>query len=279
MSMELHHAITIRAIRRHYNLATPFYRLLWGPHIHHGLWEREESPRLAALQLTERLASEAGIRTGDHVLDVGCGMGGSSIHLAKKKQCRVHGLTLSPVQRTWATLSAWFRGVGRQARFACQDAEQAEFAAGSFDVVWSIECTEHFFNKPAFFERAAGWLKPGGRVAICAWLAGDRPQSAATRKQVRAVCENFLCPSLGTAADYESWLRNAGLSLQASHDWSHQVARTWDVCERRIRGTGVRWLASLAGSDMGGFIANFMTIRNAFESGAMKYGCFIARRA
>jgi len=22
-----------------------------------------------------------------------------------------------------------------------------------------------------FFRRAAGWLKPGGRVAICAWLA------------------------------------------------------------------------------------------------------------
>ncbi len=33
-----------RVIRTHYNLATPFYRLLWGRHIHHGLWEGSESP-------------------------------------------------------------------------------------------------------------------------------------------------------------------------------------------------------------------------------------------
>jgi tocopherol O-methyltransferase len=276
--MKLHPAITSKAIRRHYDLATPFYCLLWGPHIHHGLWEHEESPRQAALQLTERLAAEAAIREGDRVLDVGCGMGGSSIHLAKQMQCQVQGLTLSPVQRTWATLSAGFRGVGRQARFTCQDAEQAEFTANSFDVIWSIECTEHFFNKPAFFLRAAGWLKPGGRVAICAWLAGDQPHAPATAEQVRAVCEAFLCPSLGTAVDYESWLQNAGLTMLASYDWSRQVARTWDICEQRIRGTGVRWLAGLAGRDMAGFAANFMTIRNAFESGAMKYGCFVARR-
>src|SRR5579864_7325722 len=103
MSMELHHAITIRAIRKHYNLATPFYRLLWGPHIHHGLWDADEEPRHAQRRLTEHLAVEGGVRRGDAVLDVGCGMGGSSLHLARELDCRVRGLTLSPVQRLWAT--------------------------------------------------------------------------------------------------------------------------------------------------------------------------------
>ena len=38
-----------RVIRTHYNLATPFYRLLWGRHIHHGLVGRfRESGRGAA---------------------------------------------------------------------------------------------------------------------------------------------------------------------------------------------------------------------------------------
>src|ERR1700722_6079004 len=72
-----------RVIRTHYNLATPFYRLLWGRHIHHGLWEGSESPSEAQLKLTQTLIREAGIQGGERVLDVGCGMGGSSVHLPK----------------------------------------------------------------------------------------------------------------------------------------------------------------------------------------------------
>ena len=37
------------AIRGHYDLATPFYRLLWGPHIHHGLWSAEDAARRVPL--------------------------------------------------------------------------------------------------------------------------------------------------------------------------------------------------------------------------------------
>ena len=40
-------------IRSHYNLTTLFYRLLWGRHIHHGLWSGNESATVAQQQLTE----------------------------------------------------------------------------------------------------------------------------------------------------------------------------------------------------------------------------------
>ena len=40
-----------RSVRFHYDLSTPFYRLLWGEHIHHGLWSADESPRTAQLRL------------------------------------------------------------------------------------------------------------------------------------------------------------------------------------------------------------------------------------
>src|SRR5262245_1551638 len=60
-----------RAIQTHYDLATPFYRLLWGVHIHHGLWEADESPEAAQRRLIDRLAHAAGLRGGERVLDVG----------------------------------------------------------------------------------------------------------------------------------------------------------------------------------------------------------------
>jgi tocopherol O-methyltransferase len=68
-------------IRSHYDVSTLFYRLLWGRHIHHGLWSGTETPGVAQQRLTETLAAETAIRPGERVLDVGCGMGSSSIHL------------------------------------------------------------------------------------------------------------------------------------------------------------------------------------------------------
>jgi tocopherol O-methyltransferase len=266
-----------RVIRGHYNVTTPFYRLLWGPHIHHGMWEANESPRQAQLQLTERLATLAGVANGQKLVDIGCGMGASSIHLAKTRGCHCLGITISPLQRSWAQLAARRHGVAKQVEFRCADAEQIELETSSRDIVWSVECTEHLFDKPKFFERAATWLKPGGTMAICAWLAGDTADTGRAQ-QVYDVCEGFFCPSLGTAGDYTQWMERAGLRVNVSLDWTTRVSRTWEICQDRVRRSRVRSLAHLVGFDSVLFLDRFDTILNAYRSGAMKYGCFIARK-
>jgi tocopherol O-methyltransferase len=263
-------------IRFHYDLATVFYRLFWGRDIHHGLWDADEPASAAVQRLTDTLASHARIARGDRVLDVGCGMGGSSIHLARHFDCRVTGVTLSPLQRFWAGTSARCRRVAKKTTFRCADAEQVVFEDSAFDVVWSVECTEHFFDKPAFFRKAARWLKPGGRLAICAWLAGDHPLDEAAARQVYEVCEGFLCPSLGTRDDYAGWIADAGLVHECDYDWTSRVTRTWELCEARVRRSGVRWLARLVDRNTVTFLDRFGTILKAYQTGAMKYGCFIA---
>ncbi|MCA9016261.1 MAG: class I SAM-dependent methyltransferase [Planctomycetaceae bacterium] len=276
-------------IRSHYNLTTLFYRLLWGRHIHHGLWDEHSNAALelsnykktsaiAQQQLTETLAEFINVQPGESLLDVGCGMGGSSIHLAKTFGCQVTGITLSPVQKRWASLESRWRGQHHNTRFLCQDAETAEFPPESFDVIWSIECTEHLFDKQAFFHKAASWLRPGGRMAICAWLAGDQLENEDAVQQVYDVCEGFFCPSLGSAEDYQSWMETAGLEFQGYHNWTNRVSQTWEICQKRVQKTGVRWLARLIDRDTVMFLDRFDTILKAYESGAMQYGCFIARK-
>jgi tocopherol O-methyltransferase len=272
-------------ISSHYNLSTLFYRLFWGRHIHHGLWTTDElaagtfakQSNRAAQRLTETLAAEARIQHGEKVLDVGCGMGSSSIHLAEELGCEVTGITISAVQRRWAQCCSRWHRVGKKTTFLCGDAEKAHFDDSQFDVVWSIECTEHLFDKPRFFQNVARWVKPGGRVAICAWLAGDELNTQQA-EQVHQVCEGFFCPSLGSKDDYTAWMTSAGLKLSRFYDWTNAVDRTWEICRERVRRSGMRLLAKLIGRNSVMFLDRFDTILNAYQSGAMKYGCFIAQR-
>ena len=279
-----HPGVTKSSIRRHYDLLSPFYRLLWGRHIHHGLWDDAEdgrsllSPAAAQVRLTDALADAAGIAGSETVLDVGCGLGGSAIRLAKQRSCRVTGVTLSGVQRSWATLAARRHGVAGQTRFLKADAEAVAFDPASFDVVWSVECTEHLFDKPAFFKKTATWLKPGGRLAVCAWLAGDEPLGNDRRRIVEEVCEGMFCPSLGTAADYATWFRDAGLVEIETRDWTARVARTWEICTARVRKSGTGRLAPLFGRDATLFLSRFETMTAAYRSGAMRYAAFTARK-
>lgn len=265
-------------IRAHYQLSTPFYRLLWGRHIHHGLWDASETPEVAQERLTETLADAARIVGGERVLDVGCGMGGSSIHLARRRDCHVTGVTLSPLQRWWAAASARWQGASGKTEFRCVDAEAVEFPERSFDRVWSVECTEHLFDKARFFRRAAEWVKPGGRVAICAWLAGETLDTEERRRLVYDVCEGFLCPSLGARSNYERWLTDAGLVLEKSELWTERVRRTWRICIDRVRRSGVGLLGRVVDRSTRRFLERFETIDRAYETGAMEYGCFVARR-
>jgi tocopherol O-methyltransferase len=266
------------SIRSHYQLGTLFYRLLWGPHIHHGLWHADESAYVAQCQLTDTLADLANIGRTDKIVDIGCGMGGSAIRLAKLRGCDVTGVTLSPLQKRWASVSSTFNRVGKLTRFLAEDAEKVFFAPNSFDVVWSVECTEHLFDKPEFFRRAVEWLRPGGRLAICVWFEGEDTSSAGHRQQCEEVCERFVCPSLATRADYAGWMTQHGMRITHNEVWTERVMRTWEICKQRVERSGVRHLAKLIDREQLDFIDGFDALLNAYRSGAMQYGAIVAEK-
>ena len=83
-----------RTISAHYNDLDPFYRAIWGEHVHHGYWKTgHESVEMATFQLTELVAEQAEIFPGAHVCDVGCGYGATSRLLASHWKASVTALT------------------------------------------------------------------------------------------------------------------------------------------------------------------------------------------
>jgi cyclopropane fatty-acyl-phospholipid synthase-like methyltransferase len=266
---------TTEDIRRHYDRLSSLYRTFWGDHIHHGLWEGAHSAKEAQLALIQRLAAMAEIRAGSSVLDVGCGLGGSSIWLARHIDCSVLGLTISPVQLKIATKRAAKEKVAERVQFRLEDANRLHYE-NSFDCVWIIECSEHLLDKSDFFRRVGAALKPGGVLALCAWLISDGYSSKSGRDVVSRVCRGMQCPSLGTQREYCKWIEDAGLSVRTVQDMTAAVSRTWEACRKITQKPVVRGLLKAAESDTIAFVKSFADIAEAYAAGAMAYGMFAA---
>ena len=89
-------------IARFWDTISVGWNKIWGPHIHHGYYENNESisPLEAQIRLIEKIVSLVKINNEDKILDAGCGLGGSSIYLAEKFRADVSGITLSKVQQS-----------------------------------------------------------------------------------------------------------------------------------------------------------------------------------
>ena len=92
----------------------------------------------------------AGVDAMTRVVDVGCGIGGSSRFMAKKYGCQAEGVTLSPVQAARANTLSRQEGLGDKARYQVADALNMPFENGAFDFVWSMESGEHMPDKKKF---------------------------------------------------------------------------------------------------------------------------------
>jgi len=259
----------------HYNRVSPYYRSLWGEHLHHGYWiTGHESKDVAQLQLVEHLAQAASIPPRSTILDIGCGFGASSIHLARKFHASCIGITISPVQIEMANAAAAQAGVS--ASFLHMDAESMHFAE-PFDVLWSIESISHYQDIPAFFLNAARHLKPGGTFALTDWFKQKSLPPQEHKKFLHPI-EDGMLVELHTMRDYETWLAAAGLSVVRSDVLNRHTAKTWDFCLDILKEKSLWQLAATNGPEFLRFLRAFQAMRAGFSSGHFVYGLIIAHK-
>ena len=270
--------VDIDHIRKHYDRLSLLYRLFWGEHLHHGYWDNNQSASQAQVRLMERLAETAGVPRGGDVLDIGCGLGGSALWLAEQFDCQVTGLTISPVQVRTATRRARARGLSNRVHFQITDANAWQPEPESVDMVWIMESSEHFRNKGGFFERCAAVLKPGGVLAVCAWLRRDGPMREGEEKLVATIGEAMLSASLDTLSDYQMWIQDAGLSVTAAEDITRYIQPTWTHCARIVERPLVKHFLRFTAPSTRRFVKSFPLMRQAYAQGAMAFGIFAARK-
>jgi cyclopropane fatty-acyl-phospholipid synthase-like methyltransferase len=202
-------------IRDYYDQTWFDYRLLWlrpqNRAIHFGYWDVGTRGHSASLlNMNRALAGRIGVRTGQRVLDAGCGVGGSSIWLAQTYGVEVVGITPVASQIDRARRYAEEQGVADRVSFAQQDYTQTALPAASFDVVWAMESVCHAPDKRLFLAEARRLLRPGGRLGMVEYLRAARPLAAAGESLLQSWLSGWAIPDLATAGEFQQWLGEAG---------------------------------------------------------------------
>jgi ubiquinone/menaquinone biosynthesis C-methylase UbiE len=118
--------------------------------------------RVATTELCERL----GVTSDDHILDVGCGIGGTARFIADLSGGEVTGVDLAPNYVSIARVLTEWTGLADRARYETASALDMPFEDGSFDKAVQLHVGMNIADKSALFREVHRVLRPGGRFGV-----------------------------------------------------------------------------------------------------------------
>lgn len=116
----------------------------------------------ATVELVDRLP----IIAGQHILDVGCGLGGPARYIARRFQCTVSGLDITePFVAAANKLTALLQ-MEQQVKIEHGDGQHLPYTDSYFDGAYTQHVTMNVADRPGFFSEAYRVLKPGAFFAL-----------------------------------------------------------------------------------------------------------------
>ncbi len=260
----------------------------WGEHIHLGHYGSPPESKdflQAKSDFVHEMVRWGGLDKlppGTTVLDVGCGIGGSSRILAQDYGFSVTGITISPQQ---VQRAGELTPEGVDARFAVDDAMNLSFPDGSFDVVWSIEAGPHMPDKAVFARELMRVVKPGGRLVMADWNQRDDrqvPLNFWERPVMRQLLDQWSHPAFSSIEGFAELLQETGFveGEVVTADWTQETLPSWidSIREGIVRPQG--WMQF----GVSGFLKSvrevptLLLMRLAFGAGLCRFGMFRAVR-
>jgi tocopherol O-methyltransferase len=247
--------------------------------MHFGYWdETTRNNWQATRRFNEILADKAGITASDHVLDAGCGIGGSSVFLAKRYGCKVTGITITPRQIPLATAFAEREGVGDRCRFVEMDYQATAFPDEHFTVFWGLESLCYAQSKKQLIGEAYRVLRPRGRMIAADGFASKETYEGKEAKLMQRWLDGWIVNSVETG---EAWKRHALEVGFAAADY-------WDVSRNVMPTSRIMYALSMLFLPLH-LLDRFIRIKQYptdalhYQYGAMKkglwqYGIFLASK-
>ena len=115
---------------------------------------------------TVELADRLPIQAGQHLVDIGCGLGGPARYLAKRFQCRVSGVDITEPFVVAANKLTALLGMEEQVRVELGDGQNLPYPDATFDGGYTQHVTMNVADRPKFFGEAFRVLRPGAFFAM-----------------------------------------------------------------------------------------------------------------
>ena len=221
----------------HYDLGNDFYRLFLDETLTYscGIFTCEDNTlEAAAIAKYDRICQKLQLHAGDHVMEIGGGWGGFSIHAAKNYGCRVTTTTISDKQYALAEKRIASSGLSHRIRLLRKDYRHL---TGKFDKLVSIEMIEAVGHQylDTFFHICSRLLKADGMMLLQAITIVDQVFDAHKRSAdfiKRYIFPGSCIPSIN--AMLNAIARKTDLKLFHLEDITPHYARTLAEWRKRF---------------------------------------------
>ena len=213
---------------------------------------------------------------GKRILDIGCGVGGPAMEMARTHGAEVTGIDLEAPLIERATASATKAGLQEQCTFQCVKAGPLQFSDKTFDIVVSSGAVTQTDDKASMFGEILRILRPGGWFSCYEWMGDGSPCSDDMHYWIKV---EELTYDFRTLAEYDQLLVSSGFSdvdVSDASDWYRTEARReYELVSGDLYPSMVELLGQ---QDADHFVEDWRTMVIVIDSGEMRQGYCRGRR-
>jgi len=227
---------------------------------------REDSDDLATAQEQKLafVAERLQIGSGSRVLDIGCGWGALTLHLAGRHRCPVTGVTPAPRQREHVLATARAQGVADRVTVHRGTFEAFEAPRAGFDAAAALGSVIHMPDLTAVLTRTRRLLRRGARFYLSeSCFRNDavraefdaRPGTEFVRHSI------FGNGRLRPLSELVAAAESAGFAVEAVDDLTDHYRRTIEAWIANVEASAAELDALENG--MAGRLTHYLRIANA----------------